>query len=808
MKTNWLDYSHAVVLARQDAQGVEQKAIQVLLEEIEKRTGIRLPVSHQRPQGALTITVGEVGHQELLPAELASLLEELDVPGAEGFRAAVSPSGAAVAGTDSRGLLYGIGLLLRKMRWGRGELYFPDGLSVSRTPEFPIRGHQLGYRPKTNAYDAWTPEIYDQYIRELALFGANGIELLPPRTDDHPTSVHMKWDSLDMMRRLSGFVPSYGMEVWAWYPNMADEYDSDESVKAELMERDAVFSAVPFIDHVFIPGGDPGNLPPKKLFDWSSRVAELLRRHHPRAKLWLSPQTFTPNRPWVDAFYQELQKEPEWLSGVCFAPWEKDSAAELRRQTPARYPIRNYADITHVYRCQYPVPKLDLPLALTLGRECVNPRPRDEKLIHNTYKEHFDGSICYSEGINDDVNKFIWLDQEFDSSFDVAETLRDYARLFIDFEMADDIAQGLFALEENLRGPVSENDGIDACLSQWQAMEKRVKGYARNNYRFEMGLIRACFDAYQKRRYLYEAGLEREAVAMLGRYGELGADLCLDNARTILEKARTQPICRELHSRIMELSDLLFDHIGYQLTVGRHGAEHWERGAFVECIDKPLNDYRYLMKEIRRIRSLKNPLDVLASVNITYAADKEHVMFDDDNACRCEAIHLLLTRTDPGPGGFYDNMGSWSSFKRVRNHDMYQQDPAFLHSALRSFCLQSPHDEQDAHNVPLAWQLLAAAMYTTPLEVFYENLDPQAEYLIRVTYAGYFAEHIKLTAAGGSCVIHDLLTIERQFVTVEFSLPRESYSTGRLDLAFTALDGERGSGVAEIWIIKKPVQFH
>ena len=36
-----------------------------------------------------------------------------------------------------------------------------------------MRGHQLGYRPKTNAYDAWSVPMWEQYIRELAIFGTN-----------------------------------------------------------------------------------------------------------------------------------------------------------------------------------------------------------------------------------------------------------------------------------------------------------------------------------------------------------------------------------------------------------------------------------------------------------------------------------------------------------------------------------------------------------------------------------------------------------------------------------------------------------
>lgn len=236
----------------------------------------------------------------------------------------------------------------------------------------------------------------------------------------------------------------------------------------------------------------------------------------------------------------------------------------------------------------------DLPLALTLGRECINPRPLDEKQIHHAYCESFIGSIGYSEGINDDVNQFVWLDQEWNPDTPVVDTLRDYAGLLIDWEQRDELAQGILALERNLRGPLAVNENVETCLMQWQDMERRLCDFGRNNYRFEMNLLRACFDAYQKNRYLYETHLEKEAMQVLWQCRETGAVRAMEQAEEILERARTQRVCPGYRARIEQLCDALFQHIGMQLTVSRHGGQHWVRGAFVECLDIPLNDYRYL----------------------------------------------------------------------------------------------------------------------------------------------------------------------------------------------------------------------
>ena len=103
-----------------------------------------------------------------------------------------------------------------------------------------------------------------------------------------------------------------------------------------------------------------------------------------------------------------MKAEPAWLSGVVFGPQVRVSLPELRKAVPSRYPIRDYPDITHSLRCQYPVPDWDVAYALTEGREVINPRPRDESAIFHAFADRTIGFITYSEGCNDDVNKVVW----------------------------------------------------------------------------------------------------------------------------------------------------------------------------------------------------------------------------------------------------------------------------------------------------------------------------------------------------------------------------------------------------------------
>src|SRR5262249_55458652 len=145
---------------------------------------------------------------------------------------------------------------------------------------------------------------------------------------------------------------------------------------------------------------------PRHLFALLEKQTASLRKYHPKAQMWMSPQSF--DQKWMDEFFELVKKEPEWLGGIVYGPQVRIPLAELREKLPRRYPIRNYPDITHSQRCEYPVPNWDLALASTLGREPINPRPQDERYVFQASYRHTAGFITYSEGCNDDVNKTIW----------------------------------------------------------------------------------------------------------------------------------------------------------------------------------------------------------------------------------------------------------------------------------------------------------------------------------------------------------------------------------------------------------------
>lgn len=786
-QAQFMDLSSASVYVPSGDQSRLSTVIRVLQEEVNKRTGLELPVVDEPASADQSqIVLISTDEKEQLPGSWLTGLETLERIGTEGYQLISLPwvNKMLILADDRRGALYGLGRLLRKMEMRTGLLRAPDDLRIATTPRYEIRGHQLGYRPKTNAYDAWSAEQFDQYIRELAIFGANSIEIMPPRTDDDFTSRHMPIPAIEMIAAQSAICEDYDLDVWMWYPNMGMDYQHPDSIAKELAERHEVFSTVPRLDHLFVPGGDPGDVAPDILFAWLEKVAAVLHQYHPEARIWVSPQVFRPTRLWLGSFYQHINRKYDWLGGVVFGPWVKTPLEEIRHLIDPDIPIRRYPDITHSLSAQYAIPKWDLAYAITLGRECINPRPQDQKRIHNALDEWANGSLSYSEGTNDDVNKFIWSGQDWDPETPVIETLRDYARFFIGPDYSEAVAQGLLALERNIQGPLMTNDQVQRTLWQWQNLEAKATEKIRSNYRFQMGLIRAYFDAYVQKRLIWETALEQQAEEQLADVGNISVKAAIKKAETILTGAKTAFTAHPYKQKCEQLADDLYESIGAQLTVDKHGAMAG-RGNFIDNIDNPLNDMAWIYSELNKIKAL--------------ATEEE----------QGKAVEQLLHREDPGPGGFYDNFGSPSAWSRVLVREDPALDPGNLKTPRVSFGVGLIGEEW-VHEIaatgfsgqatPLAWTHQVTTLYDQPLEMVYDNLNPETSYRIRISYTGRFKSRMKLLADG--LLVHDFIQTGTQ-PTYEFAIPEEALKDGKVIFSWTCGEAERGAQVSEVWIINE-----
>jgi len=786
-----LDLTKAVIVPAPN-DGVVLKAAQMLQEELAERSGVTLAVVDAVPQGRPAIILGTV---DTVPG--------VRVPDkAEAYGIVVDGTTVRLAGHEVRGAMFAAGRLIRLVDCSDGSISLDLAKPISTAPDVPIRAHQLAYRDTANTYDAWTVDTYEQYIRDLIMFGCNGIEIIP-NLDPEAKDGSVMTESMQAMNvKLSALFGSYGIDVWLWSAVM-DEKDEDvttpEGVAIALEKRKKMFADFPVIDHVFVPGGDDGDAPAESLIPFLEKLAPILNESHPNAKLWVSNQTFTLEEN--DYFFGHLEKEsPDWLAGVVYGPWTKLSWEEMRERTPAKYPLRRYPDINHTLRCQYPVRDWDPVFANTVGREPMMPMPKAHKHIYLRYRDITDGFGTYSDGIHDDLNKVVWSAYGWDPNTDLDVLLKEYGKVWWGDDLAQDVAKGLFMLEENWVGPILENTTIPKTHALWESIAKRCTDFD-TNWRAQMYLFRARFDAYVQEKARTESGFENEALAALAKAPQSGVDKAIADARSALAKADA-PVTPELRQGIEDLGLVLLKSIGYQLSVKEpYKARNPERGAMLDWLDQPVNDRPWLEQRFDAILAM------------------------DDREAQLDAIDEIVHWTDPGPGGYYDNLGAVGQFSHVVYQQTWEEDPSACNSPRVAFPMYKADKETIAEQntafeeanaafkkedravrrkrqeLRMSWQSQMTAQYGTPLKMRYEGLDPNASYRLKVTYAGRYKPTMTLTL-NDTYSVHGPVKQPDPIWPIEYYLPHEATKGGTLDLEWNLVDG-RGCMVSEVWLIKK-----
>lgn len=763
-----MDMTRSTLVVPESAARLVRTAAEVLREEVEKRTGIRWPIATAWPKSGWAIGIvaggdslsGRPRPEACRPPEAAdgfALLTDLSNQN--------SPV-LWIVGHDGRGALYGVGRLLRALECRRGAVRLHAPLNLSTSPAYPIRGHQLGYRATANSYDAWSPEQFDQYIRELTFFGVNAVEGIPFQ-DNRPTVGNVPRDRMNVEQ--SRICQKYGLDYWVWTP--ADFDLKDEAKRREYLGRyEKLFRECPVISAIFVPGGDPGDNHPEQVMPYLEEIAGLLARYHPNAKVWLSPQGYDPFEQ--DYVYRWIQQHrPKWLGGLVAGP-SSPPLHEMRARLPRSYRLRDYPDITHCVRCQFPVPWWDPAFAFTLGREPVNPRPTFyARILHDT-AVFTDGFITYSDGVHDDVNKVVWSALGWDPQADVRTLMEEYARVFLGADVAEQAASGILALERNWEGPLATNGSVDATLAFWQTLEREHPDL-RANWRFQMFLLRAYYDAYVRHRLLYEQSLEREAHAVLLQAAERGSGQCIEQALAILRRAEAEPVRTDLSTRVTELCDELFMSIGLQTSVAKYGASGPERGAVLDFLNYPLNNRWWLEDELAKVRALPS------------------------EEARVARLRELARWEQPGDGSFYDDIGNIArSPHEVRNERLAAPILDMDHMALPGV-MWWVGDHPNAR----ARQSWFTGM-DWPQALRYAGLDPDADYVVRVT--GYGDCFLR---ANGLRLVPTLYGKGLGEIK-EFPVPRGLYRDGMLTLTFDAtfephLNWRVQSRLCEVWLIKR-----
>ena len=133
-------FDAVTVVTGAEANEYEQRYARLLQGRLEAKASIRVAVQDAPPQGGLAVYLGVAERHPLL----RQVCEERGVrppahldPGAEGFVLQSLPDNTLVAiGSDTRGVLYAVGEILRQAV-GRGDyVEFPMNLAMREAPRF------------------------------------------------------------------------------------------------------------------------------------------------------------------------------------------------------------------------------------------------------------------------------------------------------------------------------------------------------------------------------------------------------------------------------------------------------------------------------------------------------------------------------------------------------------------------------------------------------------------------------------------------------------------------------------------------
>ena len=539
-----------------------------------------------------------------------------------------------------RGLIFAYSHFLRKCEFKNNKIILTKDISGTHTPKKAIRGHQIGYRTTPNTYDAWDYNQYFDYYLDMMAFTTNTCEHMPYEKGVSKRNCLMKYDEEEFLIESSRLADTVDLDVSIWHPN-----SDDESIEVATEKRRELYKKVPRINYLFIPGGDPGEYYADEFIERTKRFSEVLKEHHKNAKVYPSAQAPHKYRDWGDKLIEELEKEPTEIDGLIMGPNHAFPMHELRAKTPKKYPMRFYPDITHNVRCEYPVHFLNddwhYAFASTLSRESVNPRPVEFSTLHRLFSHYTVGSVSYSEGVHDDLNKMVWSLLEFDDTYPLRDAVSDYVRYFFYSTDTEYLTEAIFALEKNWEGNPLNNPSINSTYRAFCELKYDYPALS-TNWRFLLLYFRACCDKLVLERMKFENALIEDAKWYL-------KNCDVQKARTVLN-TDFPGWYKDLHKEIFDLGETLFNLIGIQLDVEHYHTDSWERGATLDTIDRPVTDRLWLLNRLDYCESLPGSEQ---SSFITRLLNRNSVASDE--YYYSVALHELVALGVKQDGEFYMN---------------------------------------------------------------------------------------------------------------------------------------------------------
>jgi len=725
-----------------------------------------------------------------------------------------------ITANDENGLRQGAGRLLRELSMpGRhGDMYspvrssqvhMPASLCVAPKARFPVRGHQI---PCTHhPVQFRTGPEFLQFAQDLAAFGTTQLELA--HIENLPASQATEGDALS---QFSSLTAEAGLRVSLWWPLQL-------STDPVYQDPASVFKNMPRLDSVFLPGGDGGSV------SWPGfeLTAQLARASHPEAKIYVSAQELSSTEmPWFWANASIAYADGNgYLSGLVYGPHTRDSLTDFihsaQTEVSPAVPVRDYPDITHTLSCQFAFSGWHSAWSLTHDRQPVMPMPKFfasimEQRANGSYAPNLIGFGAYSEGLGDDLNKFMWSAMGADQEVTMEMAVKQYARYFFGSEHAEQWEQVLYGLEENWAGvPGTSNKAIGKTLQLLQFItghnEETAATWTSTDWRVLMYLKRGYYDAYIRARYIHEVEEnENKAYELLTLARDLKMDSldALTAATAALNRVDTSPT----HAFWRTSCDQMFTMINN--TLGAEVLGNQDTSLNMGTIDHAISDSAYLLTQFANITKLSTVTQRVAAISALLRYPGDDGYFDVLGGDACYSPYFSNTGKNRAPH-LLPGLG------RVA-------DPEFYYSPL----VIGPSSDNFDVDVKMEWNCAAMSFFdANAVSLRYEQLKVPAAgqmYVARVVFSAEpEARRRRLTfpaardnlsymrlVANGETVVWPPLDNSAAHPgysyaptptqVTEIAIPLSSTANGTLTLTCEQLPGVSGNGrtcqIISVWV--------
>ena len=387
------------------------------------------------------------------------------------------------------GLYAGAGYFLLNSRITDGALTPADAPAESY-PAKQVRGMYFATHFHNYYHDAPLADVL-RYVGELALWGYNSLcvwfDMHHYSGMDDPAAIEMVERLRAILKKAqdSGMSPCLGVLANEGFSSTPDALKADwragrngyhsepaghyhveicpnepGGMDLILKNRDDMCRAFDGINlkYTWIWPYDQGGCTCSKCAPWGSEgflktaplVAGTFKKYFPGVEVILSVWDFDEFISGeTEDFKQKFLNEGNYADYILCEPRGQYDRLPIRGGEIRSLPVVGFPEISMRY-------------ATPLGGFGANPLPRYIRHLWNVCKTEMAGGYPYSEGIFEDINKFVVSRMYWHGDYSVHDALEDYARAYFSAEHAADISRCLTEMEITLeRAMVKSCDNVD-----------------------------------------------------------------------------------------------------------------------------------------------------------------------------------------------------------------------------------------------------------------------------------------------------------------------------------------------------------